>query len=116
MKSGLEVLLESGVSALKGQRVGFCCNHTSVDRTFRHGIDRLTEAGVDVVRLFGPEHGVRATAQDMEGVDEVRDPVTGIPTLSLYGDDEASLRPDPAMVEDLDVVVFDIQDIGAQRK
>jgi uncharacterized protein YbbC (DUF1343 family) len=72
------------------------------------------ERGVDIARLFGPEHGVRATAQDMEEVEEVRDPVTGVPTVSLYGDDEASLKPSPDLVEDLDVVLFDIQDIGAR--
>ena len=114
MKSGLEVLLERGVAELKGQRVGFCCNHTSVDANMRHGIDLLIERGVDISRLFGPEHGVRATAQDMEGVDETRDPVTGVPTLSLYGDSEASLKPPAEALADLDVVLFDIQDIGAR--
>ena len=69
MNTGLEVLLED-VSPLRDAKVGFCCNHTAVDRHLRHGIDRLVDAGVNLVRLFGPEHGVRATAQDMEGVDE----------------------------------------------
>jgi len=112
-RSGLEVLLDDP-SRLEGLRVGFCCNHTAVDANYRHGIDRLLEAGVQLVRLFGPEHGVRATAQDMEGVDEVVDPVTGLPTISLYGHDEASLRPRAEHFEDLDVILFDIQDIGAR--
>ncbi|MCA9573317.1 MAG: DUF1343 domain-containing protein, partial [Myxococcales bacterium] len=85
-----------------------------VDRQLRHAIDLLREAGVQLVRLFGPEHGVRATAQDMEGVDEVRDPVTGLPTVSLYGHDAASLRPRPEHLDDVDVLVFDIQDIGTR--
>ncbi len=113
MRSGLEVLLED-VSRLHGLRVGFVCNHTAIDRDFRHGIDRLIQAGVNLVRLFGPEHGVRATAQDMEGVDEFRDPVTGVPTVSLYGDSAASLHPKADHLRDLDVILFDIQDIGSR--
>ncbi|TNE90918.1 MAG: DUF1343 domain-containing protein [Deltaproteobacteria bacterium] len=114
MKSGLEVLLDSGVRSLSGQRVGFCCNHTAVDHRFQHGIDLLQEAGVNLVRLFGPEHGVRATAQDMIHVHEQKDPVTGIDTVSLYGATEASLHPTPESLQDLDVILFDIQDIGAR--
>ena len=113
MRSGLEILLDD-TERWKGLKVGLCCNHTAVDGAYRHAIDRLSEAGVPLVRLFGPEHGVRATAQDMEGVDEHRDPVSGLPVVSLYGDDEASLRPDPEHLADLDVVLFDIQDIGAR--
>jgi uncharacterized protein YbbC (DUF1343 family) len=114
MKSGLEVLLGRGARSLKGLRVGFCCNHTAVDSEMRHAIDLLTAQGVDIVRLFGPEHGVRATAQDMEGVDETADPVTGVPTVSLYGDTEDSLKPREADLVGLDVILFDIQDIGAR--
>ena len=99
MRSGLEVLLDDP-SSLKGARVGLCCNPTAVDARYRHATDLLPAAGVDLVRLFGPEHGVAATAQDMIGVDEEEDVV---PVVSLYGDSEASLRPDPATLEDLDV-------------
>jgi uncharacterized protein YbbC (DUF1343 family) len=114
MRTGLEVLLAGDVGRLKGQRIGFCCNHTAVDHQLRHGIDLLIGAGVPLARLFGPEHGVRATAQDMEHVHEQKDPVTGLPTVSLYGNSEASLHPDPAVIEDLDAIVFDIQDIGSR--
>lgn len=114
MRSGLEVLLAEQVNALRGLRVGFCCNPTAVDADYRHGIDLLVQAGVPIVRLFGPEHGVRATLQDMEHVIESRDPVTGIETISLYGTTAASLHPQPEHLEDLDVVLFDIQDIGAR--
>jgi uncharacterized protein YbbC (DUF1343 family) len=110
MRSGLEVLLDDP-SSLKGARVGLCCNPTAVDARYRHATDLLPAAGVDLVRLFGPEHGVAATAQDMIGVDEEEDVV---PVVSLYGDSEASLRPDPATLEDLDVLLFDIQDIGSR--
>lgn len=114
MRSGLEVFLDERAAELSDARVGIVTNHTAIDHHYEHAIDRLMAAGVNLVRLFGPEHGVRATAQDMEGVDEVRDPVTNLPVISLYGDDEASLHPDPATLEDLDVVLFDIQDIGAR--
>lgn len=114
VRSGLEVLLEDGASRLAGQRVALLCNHTAVDASLKHAIDRLRAAGVELVSLFGPEHGVRATAQDMEGVDEVRDPVSGLPVISLYGHDEASLRPAPEDFDGVDVVVADIQDIGTR--
>ena len=113
MLSGLEVLL-ADPSRLRGKRVGVCCNHTAVDRRLRHGVDRLRGAGVELVRLFAPEHGVRATVQDMVGLDELRDPVSGLPVVSLYGQDESSLRPKPETIADLDVVLFDIQDVGAR--
>jgi uncharacterized protein YbbC (DUF1343 family) len=113
MRSGLEVLVDDA-GRLGGGSVGLVCNHTAVDRELRHAIDRLTHAGVRLVRLFGPEHGVRATAQDMIGVDDPKDPVSGLPVVSLYGASEASLRPDPATIADLDVILFDIQDIGAR--
>ena len=114
MRSGLEVFLDERASELSDARVGIVCNHTAVDHDYEHAIDRLMAGGVNLVRLFGPEHGVRATAQDMEGVDEVKDPVTGLPVISLYGDDEDSLHPNADTLEDLDVVLFDIQDIGAR--
>lgn len=114
MRSGLDRLLDDHLDRLRGRRVGLCCNHTAVDGRLEHAIDRLIAADIRIERLFGPEHGVRATAQDMEGVEEARDPVTGIPSISLYGDDAASLHPDPDHLADLDVLVFDIQDIGAR--
>ncbi|MEE2750050.1 MAG: DUF1343 domain-containing protein [Myxococcota bacterium] len=109
MKSGLEKLVEQGVGELTGARVGLCCNSTAIDREFRHATAVIEAAGVSLVRLFGPEHGVYATAQDMVGVTD-----EGPEVVSLYGDDADSLKPDPATLEDLDVVLFDIQDIGAR--
>lgn len=114
MRVGLEVLLDDPRRWLGDARVGLICNHTAVDRNLDHAIDLLRLAGVDLVRLFGPEHGVRATAQDMEECDESIDPVSGLPVVSLYGTDAASLHPPESALEDLDVIVFDIQDIGAR--
>ena len=110
MLTGLERLL-ADPSRLRGQRVGVCCNHTAVDRNLDHLIDRLVGAGIPIRRVFAPEHGLHATAQDMISVDG-EDGATAI--VSLYGKTAASLRPDPALVQDLDVVLFDIQDIGTR--
>lgn len=110
MHSGLEVLLRD-VSALRGKRIGVACNHTAVDPNLDHLLDGLAAAGIPVRRIFAPEHGLHATAQDMISVDGEDDAVA---VVSLYGTTEASLRPDPALLADLDVVLFDIQDIGTR--
>jgi uncharacterized protein YbbC (DUF1343 family) len=109
VKSGLENLVEQGAGELGGARVGLCCNPTAVDRDLRHATGVIESAGVRLVRLFGPEHGVYAAAQDMVGVAD-----EGPEVVSLYGDDADSLKPDVSTLEDLDVVLFDIQDIGSR--
>ncbi len=112
--SGLDVLATGGAEALLeslrgASKVGVCCNPTAIDKSYRHILEILPQVGVKIARVFGPEHGVAATAQDMIGVQESAPSV-----VSLYGDDEASLHPDPSTLEDLDVLVFDIQDIGTR--
>ncbi|HEY0839569.1 MAG TPA: exo-beta-N-acetylmuramidase NamZ domain-containing protein, partial [Vulgatibacter sp.] len=94
-------------------RVGAICNPTSVDRSFVHLADRLAAAeGVTLAALFGPEHGIRGTAQDMIHVEgEQVDARTGVPVHSLYGATFDSLMPTPQMLEGLDALVFDIQDV-----
>ena len=109
-RSGLEVLLDD-VSALQGARIGVCCNHTAVTRGLVHITTALRDAGLNIVRLFAPEHGVDALAQDMITVE---DEGTITRVVSLYGDSEDSLRPDAELLADLDVLLFDIQDIGAR--
>ena len=114
---GLERLVQSKSPAtriVKDRRVGLLVNSTSVDRHLNHAVDLALEAGWDLRRLLGPEHGIRGGAQDMEAVVEARDPVTGLPCVSLYGKNEASLRPDKAALEGLDVLVIDLQDVGAR--
>ncbi len=110
MRSGLDALL-ADLSPLRGRRVGVCCNHTAVDRRLDHLLDHLRAARVPVRRVFTPEHGLHATAQDMISVDG-EDAETAI--VSLYGNSAASLRPAPALLADLDVLLFDIQDIGSR--
>ncbi|MDX1748307.1 MAG: DUF1343 domain-containing protein, partial [Halobacteriales archaeon] len=116
VRTGLDVLLNDRerLGRLDGRRVGLLVNPTSVTSELEHAVDALREVGVQIVRLFGPEHGVRGEAQDMEAVAENFDPITGIPTVSLYGHTFDSLRPDPDEVEGLDVVLADIQDVGAR--
>ncbi len=116
--TGLDRLLSpdgaSSMKVLRGRKVGLLVNPTSVTHDLVHAIDALRAAGVDIVRLFGPEHGVRAEAQDMEAVEQSIDPITGIPTVSLYGATYDSLTPSAEELDGLDVVVCDIQDIGAR--
>jgi len=116
VETGLDQLLADPerLRRLAGARVGLLANPTTVDHQLEHAIDALAARGVKLKRLFGPEHGVRAEAQDMESVAETRDPISGIPTVSLYGATFASLQPTADDLADLDIVIADIQDIGAR--
>jgi uncharacterized protein YbbC (DUF1343 family) len=112
---GLERLLSDQPSLIEGRRLGLLCNPVSVDRRFRHAADLLAAAaGQRLVRLFGPEHGIRGVAQDMVPVGHQTDPVTGLPVVSLYGTDFESLRPRQEDLRDLDVLVCDLQDVGSR--
>ena len=107
---GVEVLLRDHAAALRGLRVGILTNPTGVTRMLESTIDVVRALpGVDVVRLFGPEHGVRGQHFAGAKVNETVDAVSGLPVVSLYG---ATRRPTPAMLEGLDVVLYDIQDVG----
>jgi uncharacterized protein YbbC (DUF1343 family) len=113
--TGLDVLIADRFASLRGRRVGVIANPTSVDVRFRHLVDLLhSAAGVTLVSVFGPEHGVHAEAQDLIGVAPDFDRRTGVPIHSLYGADEASLTPTPAQLEGLDALVFDVQDVGSR--
>jgi uncharacterized protein YbbC (DUF1343 family) len=116
VRTGLDVWAAQGFSALRGQRVGAIVNPTSVDARFRHLIDLLHAApGVQLRALFGPEHGLRGEAQYMVAVDDVpRDRRTGVPVYSLYGSTFESLTPRPEWLDGLDVLVFDVQDVGSR--
>jgi uncharacterized protein YbbC (DUF1343 family) len=115
VRTGLDLLVADRFRALRGRRVGLVCNPTSVDARLRHAADLFAAApGVTLGALFGPEHGVRGDAQYMRSVDSDRDPRTGVPAWSLYGDTAASLRPTAAQLAGLDVLVFDVQDVGAR--
>jgi uncharacterized protein YbbC (DUF1343 family) len=110
VKTGIEVLAECDFDLLKGKRVGLVTNPTGVDRHLRSTIDILNEH-VDLTALFGPEHGVRGDFSAGDHVEDRVDERTGIPVFSLYG---KSRKPDPASLEEVDVIVYDIQDIGVR--
>lgn len=115
MKSGLERLLTDERGLIRGQRVGLVVNPTAVDRRLVHAVDHLVSAtDLKLTRLFGPEHGVFGDAQDMIAVGSEADPRTGLPITSLYGHDEASLAPSADALADVDVLVYDVQDIGSR--
>jgi uncharacterized protein YbbC (DUF1343 family) len=115
VKTGLDVWVGQGFSALKGRRVGAIVNPTSVDSSFRHLADLLAQTpGVTLGALFGPEHGIRGEAQYMVAVGEARDRRTGVPVHSLYGSTFESLSPKVEWLAGLDALVFDIQDVGAR--
>jgi uncharacterized protein YbbC (DUF1343 family) len=95
--------------------VGLVCNPTAVTRTLVHAADLLHgAAGVRLEALFGPEHGVRGDAQYMAAVGGERDPRTGLPAHSLYGETQESLKPRREALDGLDALVFDVQDVGAR--
>ena len=113
--TGLERVLDDRLDALAGKRIGLIGNPTAVDARLRHAVDLLAaHPAIDLRVLFGPEHGLRADAQDMISVDEARDARTGLPVYSLYGADEVSLTPRPESLAGLDAVVFDVQDVGSR--
>nr|WP_168026824.1 exo-beta-N-acetylmuramidase NamZ domain-containing protein [Ignavibacterium album] len=112
VKTGIEVLRERNFDILKGKRVGLVTNPTGVDSKLKSTIDILFEAPeVNLVALYGPEHGVRGNYSAGEYVDFYIDESTKLPVYSLYG---KTRKPTPEMLKDIDVLVFDIQDIGSR--
>jgi len=115
LETGLEVLLDRRLDQLRGKRVGLITNPTGVDRNLRSSVDRLiaheAEGGYEVTALYGPEHGVRGGVPAGAYVESTVDPRTGLPIYSLYG---PTRKPTPAMLADIDVLLYDIQDIGAR--
>ena len=112
VKTGVEVLRDGGFKELQGKRVGLVTNPSGVDRNLKSTVDILNEAeGVKLVALYGPEHGVRGNAHAGDAVGDAVDAKTGVKTYSLYG---KTHKPSPEMLKDIDVLVYDIQDIGCR--
>ena len=112
VKPGIEVLRERGFEGLVGKRVGLVTNPSGVDRNLKSTIDILYSApGVELVALYGPEHGVRGDMYAGDKVSDSKDAVTGLPVYSIYG---ATRKPTQEMLEGVDVMVYDIQDVGAR--
>ena len=112
VKPGIEVLRESGFQQLRGKRVGLVTNPSGVDSRLKSTIDILFQAPeVNLVALYGPEHGVRGDMYAGDKVNDSTDPSTGLPVYSLYG---KTRKPTPEMLQGIDVMVYDIQDVGVR--
>ncbi|ASB50040.1 hypothetical protein CDL62_13290 [Alkalitalea saponilacus] len=112
VKTGVEVLRNRQFDVLKNQRVGLITNPTGVDRHLKSTVDIFHEAPeVNMAALFAPEHGVRGDYYAGDHVADARDEKTGIPVFSLHGH---TRKPTPEMLKNIDVLVYDIQDIGSR--
>lgn len=111
VKTGLEILLSSRLTPLKGRRVGLVTHPPAVLPDLSHAMDAFLAAGINLVALFGPEHGFEAAAADGAAVADSIDRRTGLPVYSLYGPVK---EPTPAMLAGVDALVFDMQDVGAR--
>lgn len=112
VKPGIEVLRDREFQGLVGKRVGLVTNPSGVDRHLESTVDILYNApGVSLVALYGPEHGVRGDVYAGGKVTDTKDDVTGLPVYSLYG---STRKPTPQMLDGIDVMVYDIQDVGAR--
>ena len=110
--TGLEVLVRSNFDGLVGKKVGLVTNPSGVDSHLRSTIDILHEApGVDLVAVYGPEHGVRGNAYAGDKVGDEIDPKTGVQTYSIYG---STREPTDEMLKGVEVMVYDIQDVGSR--
>ena len=108
--NGIDVLVKNKFAPLKGKRIGLITNHTGQDRDRNPTIDLLKNApGVQLVKLFSPEHGIRGAVDEKVG--DGTDEKTGLPIYSLYGEKR---KPTPEQLKDLDALVYDIQDIGCR--
>ncbi|HUP03327.1 MAG TPA: exo-beta-N-acetylmuramidase NamZ domain-containing protein [Bryobacteraceae bacterium] len=110
-KTGLDVLEDRRFDVFQGKRIGLVTNQTGVDREGRRNVDVMKQAGVNVVALFSPEHGLGGAAEAGAATADITDAATGIKVYSLYGE---TRRPTPEMLRGLDALAFDIQDAGAR--
>ncbi|MDE6489684.1 MAG: DUF1343 domain-containing protein, partial [Muribaculaceae bacterium] len=112
VKTGIEVLRDNHFEQLRGKRVGLVTNPTGVDRYLRSTIDILNDAPqVSLTALFAPEHGVRGDIPAGQTVATYRDKATGVTVHSLYG---RNRKPTAAMLDGVDIIVYDIQDNGCR--
>lgn len=112
VEPGIQVLRDDGFALLKGKRVGLITNPTGINNDLKATIDILAEApDVNLTALFAPEHGVRGDYTAGASVANETDPKTGVPVYSLHG---KTRKPTPEMLKDVDVLVYDIQDIGCR--
>ena len=99
---------------LQGKRVGVVAHHASLiisNQDTVHLVDFLLQKKINVQKIFGPEHGFRGDAYDGKIIDDATDPRTGLPIISIYGKNK---KPQPDQLQDIDVLIFDLQDVGAR--
>jgi uncharacterized protein YbbC (DUF1343 family) len=112
VQSGLDVLVHHRLALLRGRRFGVLAHQASVDARLEHAVDLLRDVrGARLAALFAPEHGLGGAAQDLVHIAAERDPLTGLRVVSLYGQRR---EPTPAMLQGLDLLVIDLQDVGAR--
>ncbi|MBI3977933.1 MAG: DUF1343 domain-containing protein [Chloroflexi bacterium] len=112
MRPGIDVLLAERLDLVAGKRIGLVTNHTALTASGESSIDALhRRPELRLIALFGPEHGIRGDAQDGALIDSTTDRRTGVPIFSLYGE---TRRPTAKMLANLDVLLFDIQDVGTR--
>ena len=112
VKTGIDVLESNGFKQLQGKKIGLVTNPSGVNNKLVSTVDILANApGVELVALYGPEHGVRGDIHAGDKVSDEVDPKTGVPVYSLYG---KTRKPTPEMLKDVDAIVYDIQDNGCR--
>ncbi|MEN8193066.1 MAG: DUF1343 domain-containing protein [Bacteroidota bacterium] len=112
IKLGIEVLQENNFDILQGKRVALVTNPSGVDSKLNSTIDILHKGeGFELVALFGPEHGIRGDVEGGDKIDNSTDAVTGLPVYSLYGKNR---KPSKEMLHNLDIIIYDLQDIGCR--
>lgn len=110
--SGLEKFLEGGYAIVKGNKVGLVTNHTGLNRYLKNNIDLFFDhSDINLTALFSPEHGIRGNVEDAIKINNSIDFYTKLPIYSLYGRYE---KPTTIMLEDIDILIYDIQDIGVR--
>ena len=113
VRPGIETFLADVPRALRGKRVGLITNHTGVDSSRNSDIDLIAKhKDLKLVALLAPEHGIRGTAEAGERVVDETDPKTGVPVYSLYLSEDRG--PTPEMLKDVDVLVYDLQEVGGR--
>ena len=112
VRPGVDVLLTDSIHLVQGRRVGLITNQTGIGADGVPSIDRLSDhRGIELVALFSPEHGIRGTVEAGVDVADQVDVQTGLPIHSLYGE---TLKPTPSMLDGIEILLFDIQDVGAR--
>jgi uncharacterized protein YbbC (DUF1343 family) len=113
VRPGIDVFLDDLPSAFRAKRVGLITNHSAIDRSGTLAIDRIAQhEDLTLVALLAPEHGIRGDVADGEPIDHETDTATGVPIHSLYG--SADRGPTPEMLQDVDVLVYDLQEVGGR--